>query len=58
LPGNLPLSASDTGLPKPSVVNLTLLDAIDKRALTDHVGRLTARLLAQMDNGLRIILSL
>jgi mRNA interferase MazF len=58
LPGNLPLSPRDSGLPKPSVVNLTLLYAIDKRALTDHVGRLPARLIQQMDNGLRIILSL
>ncbi len=44
-PGTLFLSARETGLPRDSVAQATLIAAVDKRALTEHVGSLRRELL-------------
>lgn len=43
---------------KPSVVNVSQMMTIDKTFLTERVGRLNPRLLAAVDDGLRLALSL
>jgi mRNA interferase MazF len=57
-PGNVKLPARGAGLSKPSVVNVSQVITIDKAFLTERVGRLNARLLAAVDDGLRLALSL
>jgi len=57
-PGNIRLPARATGLAKPSVVNVSQLITVDKSFLTERIGRLNPRLLAEVDNGLRLVLSL
>ena len=42
-PGNTPLSAKATGLPKPSVANASLIVSLDRSVLTRNVGRITAK---------------
>lgn len=39
-PGNIRPSAQVTGLPKPSVANVSLIISIDKELLTERVGKL------------------
>jgi mRNA interferase MazF len=39
-PGNVHLSARLTGLPKPSVANVSLIVSVDKDLLTSRVGKL------------------
>lgn len=39
-PGNVELSARLTGLPKPSVTNVSLIVSVDKDLLTERVGKL------------------
>jgi mRNA interferase MazF len=39
-PGNVPLTARETGLPKDSVANVSAIMTIDKRMLTERVGRI------------------
>jgi mRNA interferase MazF len=39
-PGNVPLSARETGLPKDSVANVSAIITIDKQTLTERVGRI------------------
>jgi mRNA interferase MazF len=57
-PGNVRVSGRGTGLSKPSVVNVSQMITIDKRFLTERVGRLPHALLAEVDHGLRLVLSL
>lgn len=57
-PGNVRLPARSAGLPKASVVNVSQLITIDKTFLTERTGRLQPRLLAAVDGGLRLALSL
>ena len=40
-PGNLLLGKSLTGLPRPSVANASAITALDKRILTERVGRIS-----------------
>lgn len=57
-PGNVRLPARGSGLSKPSVVNVSQIITVDKALLTERVGRLTPRLLAAVDDGIRLVLSL
>jgi len=57
-PGNVRLPAKGTGLTKPSVINVSQLITVDKSFLTSCVGRLSSRLLAEVEEGLRLVLSL
>lgn len=57
-PGNVRLPARGLGLSKPSVVNVSQIITVDKALLTERVGRLTPRLLAAVDDGIRLVLSL
>lgn len=57
-PGNVRLQARGLGLSKPSGVNVSQIITVDKSLLTQRVGRLTPRLLAAVDDGIRLVLSL
>ena len=57
-PGNVRLPARGLGLSKPSVVNVSQIITVDKALLTERGGRLTPRLLAAVDDGIRLVLSL
>ncbi|MCL5801873.1 MAG: type II toxin-antitoxin system PemK/MazF family toxin [Gammaproteobacteria bacterium] len=57
-PGNILLTGKGAGLNRDSVVNVSQLITIDKSYLTERVGRLTARQLQELDDGLRLVLAL
>jgi len=57
-PGNVRVPARGTGLSKPSVVNVSQIVTIDKTFLTERMGRVSPVLLAEVDAGLRLALSL
>jgi mRNA interferase MazF len=57
-PGNVLVSARVSGLPKDSVVNISQILALDRSFFTEAVGKIPARLLAEVDAGLRLVLEL
>lgn len=57
-PGNVRLSKSDSGLPKPSVVNVSQIVTIDKSLLTEKVKSLPGAVMQRVDEGLRLVLAL
>ncbi len=57
-PGNVLLRSHQTGLPKDSVASVTQLVTADKSFLTECVGRLSASLLARIEDGIRQVLAL
>ena len=57
-PGNVRLAAKGTGLAKASVVNVSQIITVDKTFLTERIGRLNPRLLAEVDDGLRLVFSI
>jgi mRNA interferase MazF len=57
-PGNVLLSRKATGLSKDSVVNVSQIVTVDKDLLTERIGTLPAKLLKQVEDGLRMVLVL
>lgn len=57
-PGNVRLPVRGTGLSKPSVANISQIVTVDKSFLTQRVGKLAPRLLAEVEHGMRLVLSL
>jgi mRNA interferase MazF len=57
-PGNVLISASDSGLPKDSVANVSQVITVDRTFLTERCGRLPGHLIKSIDDGLRLVLSL
>lgn len=57
-PGNILLSAKNSKLSKKSIVNVSQLITVDKSFLTDKVHTLSNKLMAQIDDGVRLVLKL
>ena len=57
-PGNVRASKSESGLPKPSVINVSQVLTLDKALLTERVSALPGAVMARVDNGLRLALAL
>lgn len=57
-PGNVRISKSESGLPKPSVVNVSQVITVDKSILTEKVKALPGAVLQRVDEGLRLVLAL
>ena len=55
-PGNLPLPARITGLPKDSVANVSQLVALDKSLLTERVGKLPRSTVEVLLSGIDVVL--
>lgn len=55
-PGNTLLRAEATGLPKDSVANASQIVAIDRVFLSERAGKLSPRFLAQILQGVDIVL--
>lgn len=57
-PGNVKMSQEDTGLTKDSVANVSQLVTIDKIFLTELVVIVPAKVLRQIEDGLRLVMKL
>jgi mRNA interferase MazF len=57
-PGNVRLPIRGTGLKMPSVANVSQIVTIDKSFLIKRVGKLAPRLLVEVEDGMRLVLSL
>jgi len=57
-PGNVLIVASDSGLSKDSVANVSQVITVDRTFLTERCGRLPGHLIRSIDEGLRLVLSL
>lgn len=56
--GNLLITPNQSGLPKESVINVSQLLTIDKSILIEYVSTLPESKMEQVNEGLRLVLSL
>ena len=56
-PGNVRLSTRASGLPKPSVINVSQLITVDRTRLTDRIKTLDMPTMLQVEDGLRLVLN-
>lgn len=57
-PGNVRIGKSDSGLPQPSVVNVSQLITLDRRILSKKVKALPGSVMDKVDAGLKLVLAL
>ena len=57
-PGNVRAAARATGLPKPSVVNVSQILTLDKTFLTERIKKLDSHTMHLVDDGLRLAMNL
>ena len=57
-PGNVRIGKAESGLSRPSVVNVSQVFTVDRASLTEKVRALPADVMQRVDNGLRLVLSL
>ena len=57
-PGNVHLSTRVSGLPKPSVVNVSQIISLDRTRLTERIKGIDTQSMLQVDEGLRLIMTL
>jgi len=57
-PGNVRCAKRDTGLAKPSVVNVSQIAAVDRRRLREKIGELPKHLVSLVEEGVRLVLGL
>lgn len=57
-PGNIFVTSEETGLPRDSVVNVSQVVTLHKSLLAGRAGRLGARTLLAVEDGLRMVLAL
>ncbi len=55
-PGNILLPAASTGLPRDSVANVSQILTLDRNYLVDRAGRISPRLMARVEVGIRLVL--
>jgi mRNA interferase MazF len=56
LPGNVRLRKGEAGLPRPSVVNVTQIATIDRAAIRSRIGRLSPGRVAEIWQGVTLVL--
>ena len=56
-PGNVRLSTDVSGLPKDSVANVSQIITLDKDSLTEAIGMLDKLTMNQIDEGIKLVLS-
>ncbi|MBW2195640.1 MAG: type II toxin-antitoxin system PemK/MazF family toxin [Deltaproteobacteria bacterium] len=56
LPGNVVLNKGEANLPKRSVVNVTQIKTVDKRGLKEKIGSLSEARLAEVYEGIRLVM--
>ena len=57
-PGNVFISSKRSGLPRDSVINVSQVITVDKKFLNDYVSTLSAKTMQEVEEGMRLALSL
>ncbi len=57
-PGNVKVGKAESGLAKPSVVNVSQLYTLDRELLTQRVRSLPAEAMKAVDEGLKLVLGI
>ncbi len=57
-PGNVSLSKIKTGLTKDSVANVSQILTLDEQSLSEEIGELDKATMRQIDEGIKLVLSL
>ena len=57
-PGNVRVGKADSGLTRPSVINVSQIITLDRQLLTQRVHPLPAQVMHKVDEGVRLVLGI
>jgi mRNA interferase MazF len=57
LPGNVVLSKGEANLPKKCVINVTQIKSVDKTSIKEKIGTLSKKKMAEVQEGLKLVMS-
>jgi mRNA interferase MazF len=57
LPGNVVLRKGEANMPKKCVINVTQIKSVDKASIKEKIGSLSKKKLAEVQEGLKLVLS-
>lgn len=57
-PGNVRIAKSESGLPRPSVINVSQVLTVDREVLTERVKAIPIQVMARVSEGLRLVLAI
>ncbi len=57
-PGNILLTTKKSKLPKKSVINVSQIVTVDKTFLTEKIHSVSSKIMAQVDEGIKLVLKL
>ena len=58
LPGNVTLRKGEANMPKRCVINVSQIKSVDKNSIKEKIGTLTKEKIAEVEEGIRLILDL
>ncbi len=58
LPGNVTLQKGEAKMPKKSVVNVTQIKTVDKNSLKEKIGTLSKERMAEVYDGIRLVMDM
>ena len=58
LPGNVTLRKGEANMPKRCVINVSQIKSVDKNSIKEKIGTLTKEKMAEVEEGVRLILDL
>jgi len=56
LPGNVVLQKGEANMPKRCVVNVTQIESVDKSSLKEQIGSLSEQRLAEVQQGMKLVM--
>ena len=58
LPGNIILQKGEANMPKRCVINVTQIKSVDKKSITEAIGALSEKRMAEVYQGLKLVMNM
>ena len=56
LPGNIILQKGEANMPKRCVINVTQIKSVDKKSINENIGALSEKRMAEVYQGLKLVM--
>ena len=58
LPGNIILQKGEANMPRRCVINVSQIKSVDKKSITENIGALSEKRMAEVYQGLRLVMNI
>jgi mRNA interferase MazF len=58
LPGNIVLQKGEANMPRRCVINVSQVKSVDKKSIKEHIGAISEKRMAEVYQGLRLVMNI